>query len=158
MTISAGSDIVDAQNILGGNFLNGLITKIEAGSLAEELELKIGDKILKINGRAPRDIIDLSFLLAEEEIELLIEHDGGEREIIEFEKEIDTTPDETDVFVKPNVNFLGYLDDAHEDDLQLIVQCLLHDLRDRIHLEFVLGGFDMGLCDDRIAVALRYLR
>ena len=58
-------------------------------SLAEELELKAGDKILQINGRAPLDIIDLSFQLAEEEIELLIEHANGEKEIIAFEKDID---------------------------------------------------------------------
>lgn len=69
--------------------MNGLITKIETGSLAEELELAAGDKILQINGKTPLDIIDLSFLLAEEEIELLIEHSDGEREIIAFEKDFD---------------------------------------------------------------------
>ena len=57
--------------------------------MAEELELAAGDKILKINGKTPLDIIDLSFLMAEEEIELLIEHSDGEREIIAFEKDID---------------------------------------------------------------------
>ena len=66
-----------------------MISRIEVGSLAEELELAAGDKILKINGRTPLDIIDLSFLMAEEEIELLIEHADGEREIIAFEKDID---------------------------------------------------------------------
>lgn len=69
--------------------MSGIITKIELGSLAEELELKIGDKILEINGKEPLDIIDLSFLLADEEIELLIEHADGEREIIAFEKDFD---------------------------------------------------------------------
>ena len=69
--------------------MNALITKIEKNSLAEELELVAGDKILQVNGRVPRDIIDLSFLLAEEEIELLIEHADGERELIAFEKDID---------------------------------------------------------------------
>ena len=66
-----------------------MISRIEVGSLAEELELKVGDKILQVNGKTPLDIIDLSFLLAEEEIKLLIEHADGEREIIEFEKDID---------------------------------------------------------------------
>ncbi|MBQ3434902.1 MAG: DUF512 domain-containing protein, partial [Selenomonadaceae bacterium] len=69
--------------------LNGLITRIEAGSLAEELELVAGDKILQVNGRTPLDIIDLSFLLADEEIELLIEHADGEREVIAFDKDAD---------------------------------------------------------------------
>ncbi|MBR4153034.1 MAG: DUF512 domain-containing protein [Selenomonadaceae bacterium] len=77
------------KKFLGANLLEGIITKIESGSLAEELELEIGDKILKINGKAPQDIIELSFLMADEEIELLIEHTDGEREIIEFEKDID---------------------------------------------------------------------
>lgn len=69
--------------------MNGTISKITEGSLAEELELVAGDKILQVNGRTPLDIIDLSFQLAEEEIELLIEHSDGERELIEFEKDID---------------------------------------------------------------------
>ena len=47
-----------------------MISKIEVGSLAEELELKAGDKILEVNGQKPLDIIDLSFFMAEEEIEL----------------------------------------------------------------------------------------
>ena len=53
------------------------------------MELAAGDKILKINGKTPLDIIDLSFLMAEEEIELLIEHSDGAQEIIAFEKDID---------------------------------------------------------------------
>ena len=65
------------------------ITKIQPQSLAEELGLVIGDKILEVNGKTPRDIIDLSFELAEEEVELLIEHADGEREIIGFEKDVD---------------------------------------------------------------------
>ena len=58
-------------------------------SLAEELELKIGDTILAVNDQKPIDIIDLSFALAEEEIELLIEHEDGSQELIEFDKDID---------------------------------------------------------------------
>ena len=67
----------------------GKITKIEAGSLAEEIGLVVGDKLLKINDTEPRDIIDVSFLMADEEIELLIEHEGGEQEVIAFEKDLD---------------------------------------------------------------------
>ena len=69
--------------------MNGLITQIEAGSLAEELELAAGDKILQVNGHTPTDIIDLSFMLADEEIELLVEHADGQREIIAFDKDAD---------------------------------------------------------------------
>ena len=69
--------------------MNATISRIEAGSLAEELELAAGDKILQVNGQTPLDIIDLSFRLAEEDIELLIEHADGQRELIAFEKDID---------------------------------------------------------------------
>ena len=65
------------------------IVEIEEKSLAEEIGLEVGDKILEINGQIPRDLIDLSFLMADEEIEILVEHSDGEKEIIEFEKDID---------------------------------------------------------------------
>lgn len=67
----------------------GIISAIHQGSLAEELELVPGDKIISINGQELTDIIDLSFALADEEIEMLVEHTNGEQEIIAFEKDID---------------------------------------------------------------------
>ena len=67
----------------------GRIISVEAGSLAEELELIPGDKILEVNGTKLRDIIDLSFAFADEEIELLIEHANGEQELLEFDKDYD---------------------------------------------------------------------
>lgn len=67
----------------------GIISAIHQGSLAEELELVPGDKIISINEQELTDIIDLSFALADEEIEMLIEHENGEQEIIAFEKDID---------------------------------------------------------------------
>lgn len=67
----------------------GIISAIHSGSLAEELALIPGDKILEINGQKLTDIIDLSFALADEDIEMLIEHADGNQEIIAFEKDID---------------------------------------------------------------------
>lgn len=67
----------------------GVILRVNPGSLADELELVPGDKIIQINGEGLRDIIDLSFAMADEEIELLIEHADGERELIGFEKDFD---------------------------------------------------------------------
>ncbi|MBE6098662.1 MAG: DUF512 domain-containing protein [Anaerovibrio sp.] len=67
----------------------GKILSVEAGSLAEELELVPGDKIVEVNGMKLRDIIDLSFAFADEEIELLIEHEDGEQELLEFDKDYD---------------------------------------------------------------------
>lgn len=67
----------------------GKILKVPEGSLAEELELVPGDKILEINGIKLRDIIDVSFAMADEEIEMLIEHADGEQEMLEFDKDYD---------------------------------------------------------------------
>lgn len=67
----------------------GKIIRIHEGSLAEELGLTVGDKVLEVNGQKLKDIIDFSFAFAEEEIDLLIEHADGEQEIISFDKDID---------------------------------------------------------------------
>lgn len=68
---------------------SGIIAAIHKESIAEEIELEIGDKILEINGERLRDIIDLSFAMAEEEIELLVEKRDGAQELIAFDKEYD---------------------------------------------------------------------
>ena len=67
----------------------GVILRVNPGSLAEELELTPGDKILSINGQNLRDIIDLSFAMADEEIDLLVEHLDGEQEMVSFDKDFD---------------------------------------------------------------------
>ncbi len=67
----------------------GIILRVNPDSLAEELELVPGDKILAINGQELRDIIDLSFALADEEIDMLVEHADGQQEMISFDKEFD---------------------------------------------------------------------
>jgi len=53
----------------------GVIAAVEAGSLAEELDLRPGDRLVAINDQPLRDIIDVQFYAAEEELRLLIEHD-----------------------------------------------------------------------------------
>lgn len=68
---------------------SGMIAVIHRDSIAEEIGLAVGDKILTINGQKLGDIIDLSFAMAEEEIELLIETADGEQEMIAFDKEYD---------------------------------------------------------------------
>ena len=67
----------------------GIISVVHENSLAQELELVPGDKIISVNGQELMDIIDLSFALADEEIEMLVEHADGEQEVIGFEKDID---------------------------------------------------------------------
>lgn len=67
----------------------GIILRVLQGSIAEELELVPGDKILSVNNMPLRDIIDFSFAMADEEIEILVEHADGELELIEFDKDYD---------------------------------------------------------------------
>lgn len=67
----------------------GIISNIKPNSIGAEIGLVPGDRLLEVNGEAVQDIIDLSFALADEEIELLIEHTSGEQEVISLEKEYD---------------------------------------------------------------------
>lgn len=63
------------------------IAEIEAGSIAEELQLQIGTRIVRINGQRVRDGIDLTFLLADPELEIETISPEGERELIEIVRE-----------------------------------------------------------------------
>ena len=65
----------------------GIISNVKSNSIGAEIGLIPGDRLLEVNGEAVQDIIDLSFALAEEEIELLIERISGEQELITLEKE-----------------------------------------------------------------------
>ena len=74
---------------MGKHRYAGTILHVPEGTLADELGLVAGDKILEINGMALRDIIDLSFAFADEEIDMLVEHADGEQEMISFDKDYD---------------------------------------------------------------------
>jgi putative radical SAM enzyme (TIGR03279 family) len=50
----------------------GIITNITEGSLAQEIDLRIGDQLLAINDKKVEDVIDVQFYSADEELELLI--------------------------------------------------------------------------------------
>lgn len=67
----------------------GCIANVLPESIAAEVGLAPGDKILAVNNKTVKDIIDLSFLLADENIELLAEKANGVQEIIEIEKDYD---------------------------------------------------------------------
>ena len=69
--------------------MQGLISSVKHGSLAEAAGIKAGESLLTVNGSSLRDIIDLSFLLADEQVVLkLAAADGTEREIT-IDKRID---------------------------------------------------------------------
>ncbi len=45
---------------------------VKEGSIAEELGLQKGDVILSVNGIQPKDIIELSFIMQDENINLAV--------------------------------------------------------------------------------------
>ncbi|MGH4051336.1 MAG: DUF512 domain-containing protein [Clostridium sp.] len=65
------------------------IAKILPGSIAEEIELEVGDRLISINGNAVIDIIDYKFLITDELLTIEIEKVDGEICEIEFEKDYD---------------------------------------------------------------------
>ena len=62
------------------------IAEILPDSIAEELRLRIGSRIVRINGDPVRDAIDLRFLEAEGRVELELRHPDGEAVLYDIEK------------------------------------------------------------------------
>lgn len=65
------------------------VVKILPGSIAEEMEIEVGDKLISINNTEIKDIIDYKFLMADEFIAVQIEKKDGEVWELEIEKEYD---------------------------------------------------------------------
>lgn len=68
------------------------IDSVAPGSIASELEVAAGDRLLAVNGRPLRDLIDYSYYTASEE-ELLLEIEKPDGEL--WEMEIERSPGET---------------------------------------------------------------
>ncbi|MBR4514908.1 MAG: DUF512 domain-containing protein [Lachnospiraceae bacterium] len=66
-----------------------LITGIEEGSIAGEMEISAGDFLCAINGQEINDIFDYHYLVDDEELEILIEKADGEEWLLEVEKDPD---------------------------------------------------------------------
>lgn len=69
--------------------INMIAEEVIKDSIAEELGIKKGDRILKINEIEPKDIIEYSYIINDEQINLLVEHKNGELEEYEIEKDFD---------------------------------------------------------------------
>jgi putative radical SAM enzyme (TIGR03279 family) len=68
---------------------NAEIENVLPGSIAQQLELEPGDKILSVNGSKPEDLIDFRFLCADEEIEIEIMKEDGQIWVCDVQKEFD---------------------------------------------------------------------
>ena len=64
-----------------------VISKVNPGSIAQELGIEKGDVLLEINQTPIEDVLDYHYLMNEEYVELLIRKPDGEEWILEVEKE-----------------------------------------------------------------------
>ena len=65
------------------------ISRIEPGSIADELGIEPGDLLLTVNDSVIEDVFDYHFLIHDEELVLLIEKPDGEEWELEIEKDYD---------------------------------------------------------------------
>lgn len=77
----------DVHIIIGVDKLKNEIIKVFPNSIAEELLIEAGDKLLTINNVEINDIIDYKFLMADEYIVVEVEKKDGEVWELEIEKE-----------------------------------------------------------------------
>lgn len=66
-----------------------IITNIITDSIAAELGITPGDKLLTIDGEHPTDVFDYQYMIMNEYLEILIEKPNGEQWLLEIDKEED---------------------------------------------------------------------
>ena len=64
-----------------------IIDRITPGSIAEELELQPGDRLISINGQEIADVLDYYYLMNEEYLVVTVQRKNGEEWELEIEKE-----------------------------------------------------------------------
>jgi len=64
-----------------------IISSVAPGSIAQEMGIEPGDRLLEVNGKLPEDVFDYRYLMNEEEILVLIRKVNGEEWELEIEKE-----------------------------------------------------------------------
>ena len=64
-----------------------LIMEVEEGSIAEEMGVRPGDKLVEINGQPVEDVLEYKFLINDEYVEVLIQKPSGEEWLLEVDKE-----------------------------------------------------------------------
>ena len=66
-----------------------IISSVAPGSIAEEMGISPGDKIIAIDNTEIEDIFDYQFLIQDTYIEVLVEKPDGEQWLLEIDKEFD---------------------------------------------------------------------
>jgi len=65
------------------------VESVAPGSPAAGAGIAVGDRVVRVNGRAPRDYIDYRYLAAEPRVSLLVENELGDRRRVSIEKAVD---------------------------------------------------------------------
>lgn len=66
--------------------MQGIISAVRRNSLADNAGIKAGEKLCAVNGVLVRDIIELSYLVADEQVTLTIENQEGRQRQVVIEK------------------------------------------------------------------------
>ena len=66
-----------------------IVFKIEPGSIAEEMEIEPGDRLISINDKEIDDVFDYHYLIHDEYLVVLVEKPDGEQWELEIEKDYD---------------------------------------------------------------------
>ena len=66
-----------------------IVEKVAPGSIAEEMEIEVGDILLEINGNKIEDIFDYQYYTQDEYIEVLVRKPSGEEWLLEIDKDYD---------------------------------------------------------------------
>lgn len=64
-----------------------IIKSVAAGSIAEEMEIEVGDKLLRVNDKDINDVFDYHYAVNDEYLVLLVQKSDGEEWELEIEKE-----------------------------------------------------------------------
>lgn len=64
-----------------------LIRTVQPDSIAEEMEIEAGDRLLAINGEEVEDIFDYQYMIQDEYVEVLIRKPSGEEWLLEIDKD-----------------------------------------------------------------------
>lgn len=113
-----------------------LINNVQEDSIAQEIGLKKGDLIVTINGEEIVDILDYKFNVSDEYIELEIEHENGEVEIYEIEK------DESDDL---GIEFVSELIDEPRSCYNNCIFCFMNQLPPHVRKTLIFKDDDYRL-------------
>lgn len=123
--------------------MNGTISAVRRHSTAAAHGIEPMDKLLAVNGKVPADIVELSYLLAEESIELVVEDSAGVKRNIVIKKALDE-----DLGLEFETAVFDGVRQCHNNCVFCFVEQMLPNMRkslyerdDDYRLSFLYGNF-----------------